>query len=64
MLRVVLVVSLFLSVGPGLLQAQDGYFSDWFQRSDQAKAEQPHWVTPIATVTPGLEQEVRYDQLW
>ena len=44
--------------------AQDGYFADWFKRSDQAKAEQPHWITPVATVTPRLEQELRYDQFW
>jgi hypothetical protein len=46
------------------LVAQDGYFANWFERSDRNKAEQPHWVTPVATVTPRLEQEVRYDQLW
>ena len=46
------------------LCAQDGYFSDWFKRSDKAKSEQPHWVTPVATVTPRLEQEIRYDQFW
>jgi len=36
----------------------------WFQRSDRAKAEQPHWITPLATTTPRLEQEFRYDVLW
>lgn len=44
--------------------AQDGYFSDWFARVDKTKNEQPHWVTPLATTTPRLEEEVRYDQLW
>jgi hypothetical protein len=38
--------------------------SDWFARSDAAKAEQPHWITPVATTTPRLEQEVRYDLVW
>jgi hypothetical protein len=38
------------------------YFANWFVRSDQAKAEQPHWITPLVTVTPRLEQEFRYDQ--
>ena len=28
------------------------------------KAEQPHWVTPLATTTPRLEEEYRYDQFW
>src|SRR3989449_4002090 len=41
-----------------------GYFWNWFVRSDKAKEEQPHWMTPIVTVTPRLEQEVREDFLW
>src|SRR5437667_134414 len=41
-----------------------GYFRDWFVRSDKAKEEQPHWMTPVVTVTPRLEQEVREDFLW
>ena len=41
------------------LRAQDG----WFERSDAAKADQPHWMTPLVTVTPRLEQEFRTDFL-
>jgi len=44
--------------------AQDGYFDDWFSRVDKTQAEQPRWITPLATTTPRLEEEVRYDQLW
>jgi hypothetical protein len=44
--------------------AQDGYFADWFNRVDKTQAEQPRWVTPLATTTPRLEEEFRYDQLW
>lgn len=33
------------------------------KRSDQAKADQPHWMTPLVTVTPRLEQEFRTDFL-
>lgn len=40
------------------------YFSTWFQRASHTQAEQPHWITPIATTTPRLEQELRYDQSW
>jgi len=36
----------------------------WFEASDAAKESQPHWMTPIVTVTPRLEQEFRYDQNW
>lgn len=49
---------------PCVLSAQDGYFSQWFARVDKTKEEQPHWVTPVATTTPRLEEEYRYDQLW
>jgi len=44
--------------------AQEGYFSNWFARVDKTKNEQPHWVTPVATTTPRLEEEFRYDQVW
>lgn len=44
--------------------AQNGYFSGWFARVDKTKDEQPHWVTPLATTTPRLEEEYRYDQFW
>jgi hypothetical protein len=40
------------------------YFANWFARVDKAQAEQPHWMTPLVTVTPRLEEEVRYDQFW
>jgi hypothetical protein len=38
--------------------------NSWFQTSDAAKESQPHWMTPVVTVTPRLEQEFRYDQSW
>jgi hypothetical protein len=40
------------------------YFADWFPRVTRIQSEQPHWVTPLVTVTPRLEEEFRYDQLW
>lgn len=46
------------------LYAQDNYFSNWFERVDKTQSEQPHWITPLATTTPRLEEEYRYDQLW
>ena len=48
----------------GAQNAVSKYFSEWFERSDRAKESQPHWMTPVVTVTPRLEQEYRYDQLW
>src|SRR5690349_1034266 len=41
-----------------------GYFSNWFNRVTKTQAEQPHWITPLATVTPRLEEEVRFDIDW
>jgi hypothetical protein len=41
-----------------------GFRARWFRRSDHSKSEQPHWITPLATTTPRLEQEFRYDVNW
>lgn len=40
-----------------------GQNQTWLERVSQTQAEQPHWVTPLATVTPRLEQEFRFDVL-
>ena len=42
----------------------EDYFNDWFARVSRTQAEQPHWITPLMTVTPRLEEELRYDQSW
>jgi len=44
--------------------ADNSFFAAWFALADAAKEAQPHWMTPIVTVTPRLEQEYRYDQSW
>ena len=49
---------------PGTDSTERGFWTRWFERSDKAKEEQPHWITPLATTTPRLEQEFRYDILW
>ena len=59
----IFVVAVFL-LSSTVAFAQDGYFANWFARVDKTKDEQPHWVTPLATTTPRLEEEYRYDQLW
>jgi len=51
-----------LCLASGTIHAQ-GFRDDWFERSNQAKADQPHWMTPLVTVTPRLEQELRTDFL-
>src|SRR5438552_1030559 len=40
---------LSLILSPVLARAQDAYSSNWFNRVDRTQAEQPHWMTPIAT---------------
>jgi hypothetical protein len=37
------------------------YLDHWFDRVNAAQASQPHWITPVATVTPRLEEEFRFD---
>src|ERR1700758_24303 len=51
-----------LLAGAALPNAARG--EDWFAISDAAKESQPHWMTPVVTVTPRLEQEFRYDPRW
>jgi hypothetical protein len=58
-----LVILFFLS-NFSLAQDRNRYSSYWFARVDKSKDEQPHWITPLATTTPRLEEEYRYDQLW
>jgi hypothetical protein len=72
--RNVLIALVFLFLSSPLVRAQQsasfaggsggGYFADWFKRVDKTQAEQPHWITPVATTTPRLEEEYRYDILW
>ena len=38
--------------------AIEDYFINWFPRVTQIQSEQPHWITPLVTVTPRLEEEV------
>ncbi len=42
----------------------DDFWTRWFRRSDQAKADEPHWIAPLVTSTPRIEQEFRYDITW
>jgi hypothetical protein len=44
--------------------SSDSFFDNWFARVDKTQAEQPHWITPLATTTPRLEEEFRYDIDW
>src|ERR1700742_4589476 len=60
-----LVAVLSLSILPAYASDQTGdYFDHWYDRVGVAQDSQPHWMTPLMTVTPRLEQEFRYDQYW
>lgn len=54
-------LTLVLCALSGTAHAQE---PSWFDRVLTTKAEQPRWMTPLVTVTPRLEQELRYDILW
>lgn len=43
------------------LHAQKTFLEKWQARASATQSEQPHWVTPLATTTPRLEQEFRAD---
>lgn len=47
--------------GSGADADSGGYFAHWFDRVRAAQESQPHWITPVATVTPRLEEEFRLD---
>ncbi len=54
----------FLPLTVSISAAQSGYFESWFSRVDRTQSEQPHWITPLFTVTPRLEEEFRSDITW
>src|SRR5690348_15048196 len=39
----------------------NSFIARYQARVSATQAEQPHWVTPLVTVTPRLEQEIRSD---
>jgi len=60
-LTAVLAASAFSQVAmDGDSAASDG----WFAQVSCTQAAQPHWMTPLVTVTPRLEEESRYDISW
>lgn len=41
--------------------ADDSFFTNWLDNVSKTQEMQPHWMTPLVTVTPRLEQEYRFD---
>ena len=47
---------------PAFAQQSDGSgFVDWLNRADQIQSEQPRWLSPIATSSARLGEELHYD---
>lgn len=57
----VALLSAFSATLPAQNAAPEGFIARWQARATATQAEQPHWVTPLVTVTPRLEQEMRTD---
>ena len=58
----ILLVIMTLLAATGSLFGQSTTFIRRYQaRVSATQSEQPHWVTPLVTVTPRLEQEIRSD---
>jgi outer membrane putative beta-barrel porin/alpha-amylase len=61
----VVAAAFLLLFGGALASAQnaksESYLAGWFDRVTRTQAMQPHWITPIFTTTPRLEEEFRYD---
>lgn len=55
------VVCLGLLAAACAAGAQDTWIARYQARVSATQAQQPHWVTPLVTVTPRLEQELRSD---
>ncbi|HWT67109.1 MAG TPA: hypothetical protein VN151_13430 [Terracidiphilus sp.] len=61
MLSLVLAPIVQPSPAPGQTGASASFISRYQARVTATQSQQPHWVTPLATVTPRLEQEFRTD---
>ncbi len=56
------ILALFLAASIAFTaHAQQNFIHNWQARATATQAAQPHWVTPLATTTPRLEQEFRTD---
>ncbi len=53
--------ALFLGGTAGSLFGQATFIERYQARVSATQAAQPHWITPLVTVTPRLEQELRTD---
>ncbi len=64
MLKIRFIVSFGLFLSSTLVFGQDGFISNWLDMVTQTENEQPHWIVPLATLSPTLHQLFRYDIQW
>lgn len=57
----ILFAGLILIAASASLFGQSTFIERYQARVSATQAEQPHWITPLVTVTPRLEQEFRTD---
>jgi hypothetical protein len=50
-----------IAIAASVALAQQNFIQSWQARATATQNAQPHWVTPLVTVTPRLEQEFRTD---
>src|SRR5437870_2084663 len=66
-LRAILACLMIFGVAPCWAEdtspASDGFIASWLAMVGRTQDKQPHWITPLATGTPRLEQEFRLDML-
>ncbi|WP_283742977.1 hypothetical protein [Sideroxydans sp. CL21] len=55
-----IVIAAGLIASPAFAE-DESFFSNWLANVSSTQEEQPHWMTPLVTVTPRLEQEYRFD---
>jgi hypothetical protein len=62
-LRSILFAGLTLAcfAAPASAQTADDFITSWLAMVTATQDAQPHWMTPVVTVTPRLEQELRLD---
>ncbi len=48
----------------GGAEADGGFLERYFRMVERSQAGQPHWISPLVTTTPRLNERFRYDVTW
>jgi hypothetical protein len=57
-------VAAILFCAIGIPVRGQSFLERYAERVAEQRETQPHWITPVFTVTPRLEQEIRFDIFW